>query len=92
MSHQDKIKLFKQAEQYGGYWFIKVYLPSIKQYKRAYILSLAHALELFPENSIFEIMWLHNEYCISLDFEQSDGIIVKLYMYTDKDFFNGKNT
>lgn len=85
------INLFKKAELSGGYWFVKIYFPEKQIFKKAYILSLSHALELFPQSSIFSVNYKDNEYCLTWEFTQSDGIIVTLTMFVDKDFFNDKN-
>ena len=82
-----QISLFRKAEENGGHWFVDVRRPNESRRRRAHILSLPHAIELFspPPSSSFAIFFRPHEcqFEISLSEWKPSSDEVILWMYVD---------
>lgn len=85
-----QISLFKKAEENGGRWFVDVRHPNEFRRRRAHILSLPHAIELFGPTSSFAIFFRSHEcqFEISLSEWKPSSDEVILWMYVDPEVWH----
>lgn len=76
LSYNQICKRFKEQEEKGGRWWVNVKLRNGEDFRRAYICSLEHALEIFSDNAEF----LETSCHLSLREIGDDGIFVMLTM------------